>query len=63
MTEIITEDFPELTRVYDLKQGVLNEFGNLAAAKDLFAQTMRKHGYRKASRTWIKDGVAAVMQP
>lgn len=61
---ILTRDFPELSKLYDMARGTYIEFTNLREARVAFSQAMHIRGYRlDANRTWLKAGCAAVIQP
>ena len=61
---IVTEEFWELQKLYDMGRGTYIEFANAREARVAFAQTMRTRGYRlNANRVWLKAGFAAVMEP
>lgn len=64
MDEIETQAFPELGKRYDIALGVVGEFANATEARVAFTRAMRQRGYRRdRGRTWVKPGVAAVLQP
>ena len=60
--DIVTEQFPELYRRYDIKAGV-NEYGGRETAHTEFARAMRRRGYTLDRGMWIKPGFAAVLTP
>lgn len=59
-----TERFPELETDFNSKTGTVEKFHNLQEARIVYAQTLRKRGYRPiGNRTWVRDGFAAVIVP
>lgn len=61
---IKAESFPELQVDFDTKTGTPEKFHTRQEARIMFAQALRRHGYRPiGNRTWVYDGVAAVIVP